>query len=115
MFPQLGQLASLLKNAGKIKENMKQMQERLKAARYEGQAGGGQVRATVDGRCHLVSLHLDRAAVQIGDVEMLEDLVCAAVNDAAAQARAAAEQEMQGLTGGLDMQKMMDMLGGTQA
>ena len=65
MLGNLGQLASLLRNAGQIKENMQGMQERLKAARYVGEAGGGQVRATVDGRGEIVELKLEPATVDV--------------------------------------------------
>lgn len=112
MLGNLGQLAGLLKNAGQIKENMKGMQERLAAARYVGEAGGGQVRATVDGKGELVELKLEPATVQSGDVEMLEDLICAGVRDAVNKSREAVQKEMQAATGGMDLGGMMDMLGG---
>ena len=111
MLGNLGQLASLLKNAGQIKENMQGMQERLKAARYVGEAGGGQVRATVDGRGELVEIKLEPTTVQSGDVELLEDLICAAVSDAVTKSRQAVQEEMQAATGGMDLGGMMDMLG----
>lgn len=111
MLGNLGQLASLLKNAGQIKENMQAMQERLAAARYTGEAGGGQVRATVDGKGDLVEIKLESAAVQAGDIEMLEDLICAAVRDAVNKSREAVQKEMQAATGGVDLGGMMDMLG----
>jgi len=111
MLGNLGQLANLLKNAGQIKENMQAMQERLQAARYVGEAGGGQVRATVDGRGELVSIKLEPATVEGGDIELLEDLICAAVRDAMAKSREAVQQEMQAATGGMDLGGMMDMLG----
>ena len=111
MFGNLGQLAGLLKNAGQIKENMKQMQERLAAARHEGESGGGQVRATVDGRGELVALKLEPSLWQTGDAEMTEDLIVAAVQDATKRCREAAAREMEAATGGLNLQGMMDMLG----
>ncbi len=111
MLGNLGQLANLLKNAGQIKENMKGMQERLAVARYVGEAGGGQVRATVDGKGEMVEIKLEPATVQGGDVEMLEDLICAAVREAVSNSREAVQQEMQTATGGMDLGGMMDMLG----
>jgi len=111
MLGNLGQLASLMKNAGQIKENMQAAQERLAAARYAGEAGGGQVRATVDGKGEIVELKLDPEIVSGGDVEMLEDLICASLRDAVAQSREAVQREMQAATGGIDMQGMMDMFG----
>ncbi len=111
MLGNLGQMAHLLKNAGQIKENMKGMQERLAAARYVGEAGGGQVRATVDGKGELIEVKLEPATVQGGDVEMLEDLICASVREAVSKSREAVQQEMQAATGGMDLGGMMDMLG----
>ncbi|MBU0640521.1 MAG: YbaB/EbfC family nucleoid-associated protein [Planctomycetes bacterium] len=111
MLGQFGQLAHLLKNAGQIKQNMQQMQERLKAARYSGEAGGSQVRATVDGRGELVEIKIEPALVEAGDVEMLEDLICAAVREGIRLSREGAQKEMEAATGGLDMHGMMDMLG----
>jgi DNA-binding YbaB/EbfC family protein len=111
MLGNLGQIAHLLKNAGQIKENMKGLQERLAAARYVGEAGGGQVRATVDGKGELIAIKFDPAAVQSGDIELLEDLVCASVRDAVTKSREAVQKEMQEATGGMDLQGMMDMLG----
>jgi DNA-binding YbaB/EbfC family protein len=112
MLGNLGQLASLLKNAGQIKENMKEMQGRLAAARYASESGGGQVRATVDGKGELVEIKLDPATVQTGDTELLEDLICAAVRDAVSQSREAVQKEMQAATGGMDLSGMMgDMFG----
>jgi hypothetical protein len=112
MLGNLGQLAGLLKNAGQIKQNMEAMQERLAAARFTGEAGAGQVRATVDGRGDLVSIKLDPALVQAGDVEIIEDLTCAAVRDAVGRSRAAAQKELQEITGGLGLPGMGDLLGG---
>lgn len=111
MFPQMGQLAHLLKNAGQIKENMKQMQERLKEARFIGEAGAGQVRITVDGRGEPVAVKLDPQLVADSDIELIEDLITAAIRDAIAKSREAVQKEMQAATGGLDMGGMMEMLG----
>lgn len=111
MLGNLAQLANLLKNAGQIKQNLQGLQERLKAARYSGEAGGGQVRAAVDGRGELVELKIEPALVSSGDVELLEDLVRAAVCDATAKSREGIQKEMQAATGGLDLGGMMDFLG----
>ena len=113
MFGNMGQLAQLLKNAGQIKENMKGMQERLAAARHVGEAGGGQVRATVDGKGELVEIKIDPQTVQADDLELLEDLICASVRDATSKSRDAVQKEMQAATGGMDLQGVMNMLGGS--
>ncbi len=101
MFGNLGQLMNLMKNAGQLKQSMKDMNDRLAAARFTGEAGGGQVRATVDGRGEMVAIKYDPAAV--GDLELLEDLTVAAVRDAVARSREAMQKEMQELTGGLNL------------
>ncbi len=111
MFGQLGQLANLMKNAGRIQQNMREMNERLEAARYVGEAGAGQVTATVDGRGDLVAIKLDAALVETGDREMMEDLIVAAARAAVTQSREAMQKEMAAVTGGLDLGDMGKMLG----
>ncbi len=115
MFPNfgnLGQLMNLMKNAGQLKQQAAQMNERLQAARFTGESGGGQVKATVDGRGELVSLKLDPALVTAGDVEMLEDLAVAAVRAAVATSREAIQKEVSELTGGMNLGGLGDLLGG---
>lgn len=114
MFGNLSQLMSLMRNAGQIKQSMEAMQERLAAARFVGEAGAGQVRATVDGKAELVEIRIDPALARSGDVEMLEDLVCAAVRDAAGRSRDGAKREMEQLAGGMGLSGVMDMLGGAK-
>ena len=111
MFGNLGQLTHLMRNAGQIKENMKQMNERLKAARFTGDAGAGQVTATVDGRGEMVAIKIDPQLVAGGDIEMLEDLVVAAVRAAVARSREEVKRQMEEATGGLNLQGLTDMLG----
>ena len=111
MLSNLGQIFDLMRNAGKIKQNMGEMGERLAAARFIGEAGG-QVKATVDGRGEMVSIKIDPAAVQAGDIEMLEDLICAAIREAVRQSRTGAQKEMETALGGMNLGPMMDMLGG---
>lgn len=112
MLGNLGQLMSLMKNAGQIKQSMQEMGQRLQAVRITGEAGGGQVKAIVDGRGELVGVKIEPALVQAGDVEMIEDLTCAAVRDAVARSREAVQKEMSALTGGLNLPGMNELLGG---
>ncbi len=112
MFGQLGNLANILKNAGQIKQNMQAMNERMQAARFVGEAGGGQVQATVDGRGELVALKIEPALISNNDVEMVEDLTVAAVRAAVAGSREAMQKEMQEVTGGMGLPDMGDLLGG---
>lgn len=109
MFGNLGQLAGLLKNAGQIKENMRQMQERLKVSRYVGEAGAGQVRATVDGRGEPVELKFAPGLLEGGDAELIEELVCGAFRDAIGRSREGVAKEMQQATG-MDIPGLSDML-----
>ena len=78
-------------------------QEELKEARVEGSAGGGMVSATVNGQGELVGVKLSKEVVDPEDVEMLEDLILAAVSDAANKAREMMEQRMGSLTGGMKL------------
>jgi nucleoid-associated protein EbfC len=110
MFGNLGQMASLLKNAGAIKENLSRMNERLAAARYVGDAGGGQVRATVDGRGDVVALKIDPAILSAGDVEFVEDLAVAALRAAIAMSRSGLQHEMEAATGGMKLDGLTDLL-----
>ena len=110
MLGNLGNLAGLLKSAKELQGNVARLQADLAARRYEGDAGGGMVRATVDGKSALVDLKIDSEAVR--DVELLEDLVKAAVGAATAKAQEAMKGEMAALTGGMDIPGMTDLLGG---
>jgi DNA-binding YbaB/EbfC family protein len=84
MFGQLGQLMQLLSNPEKLKADMQAMQERLAAARYVGESGGGQVRVTVDGKADVIEFKIEPALISGGDHELIEDL-CAAAARAATQ------------------------------
>ena len=109
MLGGLGNLAGVLKQAKSLQENMKKMQESLEARRYEADAGAGMVKATVNGKSELVQVKIDRKAVE--DVELLEDLILAAVGAASKKAQDAAKAEMSELTGGLNLPGLSDMLG----
>lgn len=114
MFGNIGQIAGLLKNAGKIKESIKAVNDRLQAARFVGEAAGGQVRATVDGRGDVIALKIEPDLVKGGDVEMMEDLVVAAFRDAIKRSREGAAKEAQSAADemGINVPGLSDMLGG---
>jgi hypothetical protein len=80
---------------------MARVQAELEVLTIDGSAGGGAVRATVSGKQELISIAIDPEVVDPADVEMLQDLVVAAVNDALAGAKGEAEQRMAAVTGGL--------------
>ncbi|GMU19915.1 MAG: hypothetical protein AMXMBFR13_00190 [Phycisphaerae bacterium] len=109
MFGGLGNFASMIKQAKSLQENMQKVQEELAQQRHEADAGAGMVRAQVDGRGELVSIKIDPQATS--DVELLEDLVKAAVVSAVRKSHEAMKAEMAKLTGGLNIPGLTDMMG----
>ena len=91
----------MMRQVQKMQEDMMRMQEELETQTFEAGAGGGIVRAVVNGNKELASLTIDPEAVDPEDVEMLQDLVVAAVNEALRASEAAASENMSKLTGGL--------------
>ncbi|MBQ5782003.1 MAG: YbaB/EbfC family nucleoid-associated protein [Oscillospiraceae bacterium] len=96
----------IIKQAQKMQDDMKLLQEELDATEYEGVSGSGVVKATVNGKHDVVGVKIDAAVVDPDDIEMLEDLVAAAVNDAIAKARKDSEEKMEKVTGGLNVPGM---------
>ena len=94
-------MANLQRMAQQMQQEMLRIQSELETATVDGSAGGGVVRATVTGKQALVSVTIDPSAVDPSDVEMLQDLIVAAVNDALRASRELAEQKMAAVTGGL--------------
>ena len=84
-----------------MKERIAELQNELANRRVVGTSGGGMVTATVNGKGELLSLRIEKAVVDPSDVEMLQDLVVAAVNAASANSRDAMQDEMSKLTGGI--------------
>jgi DNA-binding YbaB/EbfC family protein len=110
MLGGLGNLAGLLKSAKEMQTQMAKLQEELARRRYDADAGGGVVRATVDGKGTLINIKIDPEAVN--DIELLEDLVKAAVCAAVAKSQEAMKSELASLTGGLNIPGLTEMLGG---
>lgn len=94
-------MGNLAKMAQQMQADLARTEEELRALQLEGTAGGGAVTAVVTGRQELVSVTIDPGVVDRDDVEMLQDLVTAAVNDALRRAREEAERRMASVTGGL--------------
>jgi len=94
-------MGNLQRMAMQMQQDMAKVQAELETMIVDGSAGGGAVRATVTGKQDLVGLAIDPSAVDPDDVEMLQDLVMAAVNDALKASRALAEQKMGAVTAGL--------------
>ncbi len=96
-------MSGMMKRVQRMQKKMMQLQEEIAERRVEGTAGGGMVTAVVDGRLHVVEIRIDPAVVDAEDVEMLEDLVLAAVNQGQQKAQEMMDQEMGQLTGGLNL------------
>ncbi|MEW6658563.1 MAG: YbaB/EbfC family nucleoid-associated protein [Thermodesulfobacteriota bacterium] len=99
-------LAGLMKQAQKLQSKMAEMQAEVGNRTVSAQAGGGMVEAVVNGRLELVSLRIDPEVANPEDVDMLQDLILAAVNEALNRAREMMAQEMAKLTGGLQIPGM---------
>ncbi len=110
MFKGIGNLMSLMKQASSIGGRLKSVTDQLKGKRATGSAGGGLVELEVNGLGEVLRCRIDPALVAKGDREMLEDLVAAAANDAAAKARSLHMEAMQGLAGGIELPGMEDAL-----
>ena len=95
--------AAMLKQAQKMQQEMLRMQEEQENKTFTAKAGGGVVAATVNGKHELVELTIQPEAVDPEDVEMLQDTVIAAVNEAMRMADAEAANNMSRLTGGLNL------------
>ena len=96
-------MGAMMKQAQKMQVELARAQEEIKDMTFEASAGGGMVKAVAQGDNSLVSLTIDPEAVDPEDVEMLQDLVVSAVNEALRQAGEAMDKSMEGVTGGLDL------------
>jgi nucleoid-associated protein EbfC len=94
-------MQQLLKQAQKMQQDMMQAQEALKDEMVEASAGGGMVKVTVSGDLEVKSITIDPQAVDPEDVELLQDMVLAAVNEGMRSAQELAASKMGGITGGL--------------
>lgn len=98
-----GNMNQMLKQAQKMQADMQALQEDLENREFSAVSGGGMVEVTVDGKHFIKSIKINPHAVDPDDVEMLEDLVTVAVNEAIANATKTSEEEMGAITGGLNM------------
>ena len=96
-------LGNLVKQAQRMKAEMEKIQEEAAAKRVEGTAGGGMVTVVCNGRGEVVEVKIDREVAGPDDLEMLQDLIVAAANDALRKSRELLAQEMGRLTGGLGL------------
>lgn len=91
----------MMKKVGEMQAKLKQVQEELERAEYDGQSGGGLVTITVDGKGALKKIRIDPSLAKADEVEILEDLVIAAASDAKNKADAAMQSKMAEVTSGL--------------
>ncbi|MDW7643860.1 MAG: YbaB/EbfC family nucleoid-associated protein [Desulfuromonadales bacterium] len=96
-------LGNIMKQAQLMQQKMARMQEELAQREVEASAGGGMVTAVVNGKQQLISLNIDQGVVDPEDVEMLQDLVVAAVNEAIKKSQDMMQQEMSKITGGMNI------------
>jgi DNA-binding YbaB/EbfC family protein len=94
-------MANLQRMAQQMQQEMQRIEGELRDEHVDGSAGGGVIKAVVTGKQELVSVSIDPSAVDPEDVEMLQDLIVAAVNDALRASREIAEGKMAAVTGGL--------------
>lgn len=98
-----GNMANVVKQAQAMQAQMAKLQEEAASKTVTGSAGGGMVTVTANGAMELVGIVIDPEAVKGGDVEMLQDLVMAASNDALRKARQMMADQMKAVTGGMNM------------
>ncbi len=96
-------LGNIMRQAQQMQKKMAQIQEELAGKTVEASAGGGMVRCVVSGKQEVVSLEIDPEVVDPDDVEMLQDLVCAAVNEAIKRSQQMVAEEMGKIAGGLGL------------
>ena len=102
-MPGGGNQAAMMKQVQKMQQEMLRMQEELESKTYNATTGGGMVTATVNGKHEVLELAINPEAVDPDDVEMLQDMIIAAVNEAMRAADTDSAQNMSRLTGGLNL------------
>lgn len=91
----------ILRQAQVMQNKLSKLQQEMAGKTYDASSGGGMVKATVNGKQELLSLTIDPSLLEGGDVEMLQDLTLAAVNEALRIARESMEREMSAISGGI--------------
>ena len=99
----IGQMGNLVKQAQKMQQKMAKLQEEMADKTVEAGSGGGMVAVTVNGRQEVLSIRIEKEVVDPEDVEMLQDLVVAAVNEALKASQEMVQSEMQKITGGMNI------------
>jgi len=96
-------MGNMMKQAQKLQAKMLKMQEELAEKTVETSAGGGMINVVANGRQQIISISIDKEVVDPDDVDMLQDLVLAAVNDALNKAQEMVASEMGKITGGMNI------------
>jgi hypothetical protein len=99
-------IGNIMKQAKKMQEKIGRLQEELETKTIEAQSGGGMVRVIVNGKFEVVSLKIEKDVVNPEDIEMLQDLITAAVNEGIRKSQEMASSEMAKITGGLGIPGM---------
>jgi len=94
---------NMMKQAKIMKQKLLEIQQELKKMEFEASAGGGAVKVKVNGDQEIIEVKIDRDMVDSGDMEMIEDMVMVAINDAVKQSKDEAKNKMASLTGGMDI------------
>lgn len=102
-----GNMSNMMKQAQKLQAKIFRVQEEMAEKTVEGSAGGGMVVAVANGKQEIVSVKIDSEVINPDDVEMLEDLVTAAVNDALKRAQQMVSEEIGKITGGMNIPGLM--------
>nr|MBN2276816.1 YbaB/EbfC family nucleoid-associated protein [candidate division Zixibacteria bacterium] len=98
-----GGLGNMMKQFQKMQQKMEEMQAELEEARVEGTSGGGMVKVVANGKQEILEVIIDKEVVDPDDVEMLQDLIVAAVNQARQKAQDLQTEQMSSLTGGMNI------------
>jgi nucleoid-associated protein EbfC len=101
MLPNIPGLGNLQKQMQKMQDDMARLQTELENTKIEAAAGGGMVKATVNGKGEMLSIQIAPEVVDPSDIEMLQDLVTSAVRDAIAKAESERTEKMNSVTGGV--------------
>ena len=107
MMKNMGNIGQMMKEAQKLQTKMAKLQEELAEKTVETASGGGMIKVVANGKQHIISIQIEKEVVDPEDVEMLQDLILAAVNDALAKSQEMVSGEMSKLTGGLSIPGLM--------
>src|SRR5947209_7450389 len=110
-FSNIGQLAGLMRNMGRLREEAERFRDRLRDLQAEASAGGDLVTVRVNGHTELIKVMLTPAALEMGDREMLEDLIVSATNQAIAKVRELIRVEAQNMAQSMGLPPGMDIPG----